>query len=361
VVRILDGPLFAKDQLPPIPRDSVTFAVASLDPARAFETLESGLKALEPQLLEQLTGIEKSLEQTAGVKLRDDLLKRLGPTWALVRTSPQAVNAAQQREPGANDYALLARVPDPAGFEQVLERIAARVNQYFREAYKVPGGKDDDPPILALERLPAPDRGFQLTSPAKMVLWLNEDRATILVGKSFVSCALGLEPARRALAGESNAESGLKPEGELRQAVDCLPERLIFLAVVDDRDSPLPEEIAGLPAHAQYYASIAGLEVQPDGGASSSVLSILGIPRPGGFRVRVPRSKVPTIEQLRAHVFPSVVAATADDRGLRVFTREALPFLGVGDAISFKSKVSWDGMKGFKRDVKFSVNLGFSR
>ncbi len=200
-----------------------------------------------------------------------------------------------------------------------------------------------------------------MTSPAKLVTWLSEDRPTILVGKSFVSCGLGLEPARRALDGESKEEFAWKPEGELRQALECLPERLMFLAVVDDRDTPLPEEIACLPALAHRIASIAGMGMQPADASSSSVLSILGIPRPGGFRVRVHPSRLPTAEQLRLHLFPSVVAATVDDRGLRVFTREALPFVGLGDATSFKSTVSWDPKKGFKRDVKFSFTFGLTK
>ncbi len=248
-VRIIDQPLFVKDQLPPIPRDSTTFAVASVDAARAYETLVSGLKTRNPELLEQFTQLEKSVERTAGLKLREDLLKRLGPTWTLFRITPaQGQNAAEKPEFNPTDYALLARVDDPAAFDKVLDGVAARISQYFREAYKVPGGQEDDPPILALERLPAPDRGFQLTSPSKLVTWLSEDRPTILVGKAFVSCALGLEPARQALAGESKLELAWKPQGELREAVECLPERLMFLAVVDDRDSPLPEQIAGLPA-----------------------------------------------------------------------------------------------------------------
>ena len=244
LVSLIDQPQFAKDQLPPVPRDSATFAVASLDPARAYETLVNGLKTLEPALAEQVTQLEKSLEQTAGLKLREDLLKRLGPTWTLFRISTQGPVAAAKPGLEVDDYGLLARVDDPAAFYKVLDGVASRVNRYFREAYKVADSKDEDPPILAIERLPAPDRGFQLTSPAKLVWWLSEDRPTILIGKSFVSCALGLEPARQALAGESRVEFAWKPEGELRQAVECLPERLMFLAVVNDRDSPLPEEIA---------------------------------------------------------------------------------------------------------------------
>ncbi len=105
----------------------------------------SGLKTLKPELGEQFAQFEKSLEQTAGLKLREDLLKRLGPAWTLFRNVGTGPNAAEKSKLDLTDYALLARVDDPEAFYKVLEGFASRVNQYFRESYKTPGSKDDDP------------------------------------------------------------------------------------------------------------------------------------------------------------------------------------------------------------------------
>jgi hypothetical protein len=279
------------------------------------------------------------------VSLHDDVLKRLGPTWTVFRFPTEAgPNVREKTEPDVTDYALLASVDDSSAVLKVLDAFAARVNQYFRDAYKVPGRNEDDLPILSLERLPAPDRGYQLTSPTRLVLWLNDARPTILVGKSFVSCAASLERARLALAGETNAAGAWKPSGALHEALECLPDRLNFLAVVDHRDSAVPEAIAGLPATVQSLAAILTLDDAPaDAPAAASILSLFGIPRPGGFRVRIPPSKLPTAEQLRSHLFPSVIATTVDEHGFRVLAREAFPFVCLGNPGSLKPTIKLGG------------------
>ena len=345
LVAILDQPTFSKDRLPPFPRDAATFAVESFDLGQAYQMLVTGLKAVEPEVGEQINQFEKSFQQTAGVRLHDDVLKRLGPTWTVFRFPTEAgPNVREKTELDVTDYALLASVDDSAAVLKMLDGFAARVNQYFRDAYKVPGRNEDDLPILSLERLPAPDRGYQLTSPTRLVLWLNDARPTILVGKSFVSCAASLERARLALAGETNAAGAWKPSGALHEALECLPDRLNFLAVVDHRDSAVPEAIAGLPATVQSLAAILTLDDAPaDAPAAASILSLFGIPRPGGFRVRIPPSKLPTAEQLRSHLFPSVIATTVDEHGFRVLAREAFPFVCLGNPGSLKPTIKLGG------------------
>ncbi len=141
----------------------------------------------------------------------------------------------------------------------------------------------------------------------------------------------------RAVSLQSPVDSALsvgtwKPSSELLLALDCLPERLGFLAVVDHRDSAMPEAIAGLPAYVQTLAAIFALEDAPVDATGSSILSLVGIPRPGGFRIRVPPSNIPRAEQLRSYLFPSVIATTVDERGFRLLAREAFPFVCLGSA-----------------------------
>ena len=97
----------------------------------------------------------------------------------------------------------LAGVHDAAAFGKVLDSIANRVNQYLNDPNKGKDAaeqvkKEADLPVLALVKLPAPDRGYQLTSPERLVPWLEPDehRPTILVGRSFVANAFNLERAR---------------------------------------------------------------------------------------------------------------------------------------------------------------------
>ena len=331
LVAILDQPAFRKDRLPPLPRGAATFAIQSFDVGQAYQMLVTGLKAVEPEVGDEINQFEKWFEQTAGVRLRDDLLKHLGPMWTVFRFPTESgPNTREKSEFDVNDYAVLAGVDDSTATLKMLDTLAARFNQYFRDAYKSPGDKEDDSPILALERLPAPDRGFQLTSPARLVLWLNEVRPTMLVGKSFVSCAASLEHARLALGSESDTVGSWKPSGELRQAFDCLPDRLCFLAVVDHRDSGLPEAIAGLPASVQTVAAI----FAP--GCAGRRTSQFGsfVVRNTASR-RISHSDC-TVENAYgrdcSHLFPSVIATTVDARGFRLLAREAFPFVCLGSA-----------------------------
>jgi hypothetical protein len=135
-----------------------------------------------------------------------------------------------------------------------------------------------------------------------------------------------------------------------------LPDGLGFLAVVDHRDSAWPDAIAGLPAIVQSLAAIFALEATPGDSPTSEVLALFGIPRPGGFRVRIQPSKAPTSDQLRSYLFPSVIATTVDDRGFRLLVREAFPFVSLGNPGSLKSTITLGGDNGLKVDRKFSFN-----
>jgi hypothetical protein len=59
----------------------------------------------------------------------------------------------------------------------------------------------------------------------------------------------------------------------------------------------------------------------------------------------------------RRNLFPSVLAATVDDRGFRLIGREAFPLACIGGKASFKSTGTWTSSKGFVQDVKLQLDL----
>ena len=292
VVAWMEQPAFRKDHLPPIPRGTSGFAVNSFDPGVGYQKIVDSLKALEPGVGGEIDQLEKAFRDTTGLRLREDLLKHLGPTWSLLRLPSVDRMRGAEAEVDPTAYALLASVDDPEALGKVLDSVAARFNQYLRDQDrgrdKGNVGNETDPPILALERLPAPHRGYQLTSPARLVPWLDDEvRPTILVGKSFVACASNPERAREALASESPATTAWTPPGELAAAFACLPEHLTFLAVGDHRDSPWPDALAHFPSTVQVLSAFLGIDTDPAGAGTTELLAVLGIPRPGGFRVRI--------------------------------------------------------------------------
>jgi hypothetical protein len=66
-------------------------------------------------------------------------------------------------------------------------------------------------------------------------------------------------------------------------------------------------------------------------------LDLIGVPRPGGFHVKIDRSQTPRADDLRPFLFPSVLAATVDERGYRLISRGAFPFALLGNEAEIKS------------------------
>ena len=365
VVAWMEQPAFRKDHLPPIPRGTGVFAVNSFDPGAGYQKIVDGLKALEPGVGGEIDQVEKIIRDTTGLRLREDLLKHLGPTWSLLRLPSVDRMRGAEAEVDPTAYALLASVDDPEALGKVLDSVAARFNQYLRDQDKGRDkgdrgevGNETDPPILALERLPAPDRGYQLKSPARLVPWLDDEvRPTILVGKSFVACASNLERAREALASEAPGVAPWTSSGELAAAFACLPERLTFLAVGDHRDSPWPDALAHFPSTVQVLSAFLGIDSDPGGAGTTEMLAVLGIPRPGGFRVRIAAARIPSADQIRPYLFPSVLAATVDDRGFRIIMREALPLACFGNKATVKSSMKWSSDNGFSNNIKLMLGL----
>ncbi|MCA1685577.1 MAG: hypothetical protein LC745_06245, partial [Planctomycetia bacterium] len=240
--------------------------------------------------------------------------------------------------------------------------LAVRLDAFIRTALHDPD-HPEDLPALSLERLPAPDRGFRLTSPAKLVPWLNETcEPTILLGKSALIVAANPSPAREALAVESRRADRPGPNDEVARAIACLPTGLTSLSIGNPGDSPWPEIIANLPSTVQYLGRWAETahDVAADDLPTAGFFSVFGLPRPGGFRVRIDPTKVPKADTLRTMLFPSVLATSADDRGVRIIAREAIPFGCIPFAPSIKWTAGWNSRKGLdvSGKVKFAIGSG---
>ncbi|MDR3638921.1 MAG: hypothetical protein P4L84_34265 [Isosphaeraceae bacterium] len=362
LMALIDQPSFRKDRLPPIPRRVTSFAIGSFDPARGYAAIVAqAKKALGAEADALLEAGEKAVQDVAGVRLREDLLAHIGPTWCTYDLAEGSNDRSQGLSPG---QVVVVGLRDAEAFAKVLDTVAARVNRSLRELET--GGKDAgagaqdrDPPALLLERLPAPDRGYQLTSPAGLVLWLDEDlRPTVLVGKSHVVVAANAELARAVLAAEAAPGSNWRAEGEVARTLADLPAELTSLSVADAADSALPEMIAKLPAYVQLLGNLLDqASIDSEAGPVSAILGLAGVPRPSGFRVRLDPSKLPKASAVRAHLFPSVLATTVDDRGLRWISREAFPFAAVASAVPVKPKFKIDLTQPVGSRLKFDMDV----
>jgi hypothetical protein len=136
-----------------------------------------------------------------------------------------------------------------------------------------------------------------------------------------------------------------------------LPGNLTFLSVSDPDLCALPKWIAGLP-HAIRYFQTGSTPTEDQGNKTCCVLlNLMGIPKPGQSWVYGDRQGIPTEDQLRRHVFPSVLAAGVDDRGYRVIHREPLPLAGIASEIAFHQKwsIRWKGFAWPEPTYTFAV------
>jgi hypothetical protein len=222
-----------------------------------------------------------------------------------------------------------------------MDELATRANAYFRQQRPSAG-----PPVMVFERLPAPENGYRLTSPAGAVPWLTDRlEPTILLGKSSLAAAATPELARAAVAGETQAARRFKPSGELSRSMDCLPKELSFLLIGNPRDSFWPEVITSFPRTAEpLLREFIGLPAEgPAGEVEVRATDLLGLPG-----VKAPRT--PAASELRSHLFPSVIGAVVNDRTFRIIALEAMPLAFVGAQI----KTGGDGP-----DKAMSINVKF--
>jgi len=322
----LDQPALNKAHLPPIPSGVKTFVVASFDPAKNYQTLSNVLNSIGSRGTDEIRRIEKLVRDETQLRLREDLLKHVGPTWWAFPVPSRKADGHEPNKAGPAANVLLAGVDDAEAFAKVLDALAPRVNQYLRDldAENAANGQDKKGEAsreIGLERLPAPARGYRLTAACCRAIGLNAGvEPVILVENSFMAVAANLDRAREALASTSRAEGSRKPSDELAKVLDGLPEGLTFLAVADPRASSLPYWIVSLPSMLKFVWNM-NVEL-----ADTTCLDdLIGIARPGGLGEQIKPSPTPEPDDLRPYLFPSVLAATVDDRGCRLISRQAFP------------------------------------
>lgn len=353
LLALIDQPGFRKDALPPIPQQARMFVIGSFDPKASYEKVLALVTKVAPGQDQVLKAMAQNvLGETAALKHAVDLAAQLGPTWCTYDLA---------KNPKAGDYRgqiLVVGLHDADAFAKALDAVAQDANDLLRklEAGDDAQKKPADPPVYALERLPDPDRGYKLTSPAGLSFWIDTElEPTVLVGKSHVVIAATPQLARAALA-----EAQWRPSGELGATFAMLPRDLTSLSVVETSGQYLALAFQKLPAAVQILANL--VENGADEGDDASPLSVYagfaGVPRPGKFRLRLDRSLRPTGEELKRAFFPSVLATTVDARGLRWVGREAFPLSALPSELPAEFTITQSLSGPAKLGVKLKAKLG---
>ena len=319
--------------------------------------------SLDPSVGEDLQYFEKVVHEQTNVRIHEDLLKQLGPSWCVYLAPSRPGIRAPGEKFDLSAWVLLAGVKDATAFRNVLDTMAAQFNgkpgdqDSERDNQRKRGDKER--PGAFLDKLPTPDVGYRLASPIAETLGLDDQvRPTILVGKSYIAVAATPDLAREALAAETQIEGRWKPTAKVAQALDDLPNDLSFLAVADHGDSRVGAWIAELPWIAQLLLNISE-EEDLDNASARCFLDMMGLPRPGVAKINIAPSQIPAENDIRPFLFPSVVAATVDDLGYRLMTREAFPFAVIANETNITSwfGAEWTIDDGFRFQELIKVTI----
>jgi hypothetical protein len=355
-----DQPSFRKNQLPPLQGVS-TFAVGSLDLDKTYQSLLELSSSLDPSVSEDLRHVAKIVHEYSHVRLRENLLRLLGPTLCVYLAPVRPGDRTSKDKSDPTAYVFLAGLKDAVAFGKSLDMMVTQFNEDLAPDHADIGQKPGDRKSSScfLEKLPAPESGYRLTASAAAKLGLAAGvQPTIIMGKSFVAVAATPELAREALASEAREDHGSKPTGKLVHAFEGLPGDVTFLGVADHRDSHVPHWIAKLPGLTQLPVNMSQ-EEDLDNASPWSLLDMFCLPSPGRFHVKFDKTRIPEEDDLSPFLFPSVLAATVDERGLRFISRGAFPLalLANNAAINYYFFFGWTNYEGFRFKETLDVRV----
>ena len=340
---MLDPSNLSKDRLPPLPAGAGGFAVGSFRQGDFREAIAPLWGVVKDDIRPILEAAEKAVVDMTTRAYRDEMFRHLGPRWC-VYASPSARPDAD----GSADPAFLVEVDDSEIAGKYLDEIISRANAYFRA--QCPG---NGPPVLAFERLPAPDHGYRLISPARVVPWLTGQlQPAVLLGKSFLSVAAS-QIWHAAIAAESDMTKRFKREDGLVKSLDCLPVRLKSALVGNPRDSFWPKRLHKFPDHGiAVRTNVHRTAPRQLAGAppADDLLGLLGVPARPATQLQGGTAKLPAPEELRATHLPQ-----RDRRHSR--RSQFQVYLARGATVRFSGPEVTFSENGFKKSVDISLKF----
>ena len=316
---ILDTqPTFDAKSLPIMPKGLDAFTALSISLRQLFDRFVAFETTLDPTTPDQVAQAEQQLQQALGLRLKEDVLDKLGPKVA-VYVAPGAKPAPA----GAivlNPVAMLAGpfppltiaidTPDGPALAKTVDTLMNAVNQQLK-AQPLPVGSAP----MEFKKAAGGLAAYTLAIPPQMIqgpqaMLLSTLKPTVIVGKSHLLIAATPEAAAKALALEDKPADRRSPDETFAPMAAQLPANMLVLNVGDPRGS-LPEVMANLPSLLVYANLALGQQKR-----------LVGKPF---TLITLDAAKVPRADAIRATLFPSSMAVSLDAKGLSVTTRDAVP------------------------------------
>jgi prepilin-type processing-associated H-X9-DG protein len=330
LMALLDQPSFSKGDLPPIPSGATNFTVASINLGETFDRVAALAREADPKAGAEIERALAKVREVTGIDVREEVLGQLGPRWASFILPGRPGDALGVGPVFAiPKIAAIAEVRDADAFAAALDKAVAKANVALKrlpsplfpppepgEARAQAPPTDRPEAVYAqFRKLPAPERGYQLTIPPSVAPVPAGIRPTILIGKKYAAISVSPDAAREALAPESDPKLAWASVPANAKLLETVPDgKLSLFSVSDPRDS-MPDILANLPGIVQAVGAMATARGPFD--------------RPM-FTLQFDPDKLPKIKEIRDRLFPNTIVAIVDEEGARFEGRFSLPGLGTG-------------------------------
>lgn len=319
VLKLLDQPTFQVGSLPPIPPGLTGFNVFSLDGAAFYDQTVALIKQSASTGAPSVVAFETFTTQLLGASLRNGLIPLVGPGLAFY---------AQSAAPGREQNPSLMMLNGYTGLTLSLQvrdydALAARIGPMIESVNRVLKDRAQGdtlvtqpaPPFPSFRKLDKPEHAYLFEFPKGSVAppILAMFSPTLILGKDQLVFSMTTSGAERALAVDpKDPAQRWGPTGEFVPMTRSLPEKLIFLAVSDPRET-MPALVANLPTILQTF-NMGIKQAQRQAGNPAT-----GIP------IKIDPAKLPSEAELRRLLFPSSTAITVDQQSATFVVREPIP------------------------------------
>ncbi|SIO58154.1 Protein of unknown function [Singulisphaera sp. GP187] len=329
LLALFDQPTFGPESLAALPPGLAGVTAFSVDLGGVYDRFVAGLNATNPAGRQTLESTEIAFRTVTGLRIRDDLLAQLGSkvTYFSLPTRgdapSQVVAGLAQGVLRTPRFSAILEVKDQAAFAKLLDGAVSKTEGYFRDQFEA----NKKPPPVRVHPLKGVAHGYSVSISPSVAPLPAGFRPTFILRKSSLIFASNPEDARATLELQERV-APLPASDPLALSLNRLPRRAIMASVIDERRSLLPELIANVPLLVQWGQAFVGprfmrpqfRQVQP---GRPGILMPLQQSFVAGLEIDP--DTIPTPEEVRPFLFPSVFTLTADDQAVEYTTREAFP------------------------------------
>ncbi|MFO1020228.1 MAG: DUF1559 domain-containing protein [Planctomycetales bacterium] len=287
LLALIDQTPFTLADLPGIPAECSSFAAASFNPSKAYDTIlglaRQFAKFGHPQAIDQVEGTIDAIPAILGFDPKKDLLDCFGNVHMGYVDPKHGIFGF-----GGN---IALQVKDPKQlqitFDQILDRVKAELAQVDEKQFQ----------IVTTEK-----QGRKITTFQVMAIF----NPSLCIDKNWLTIALSPQGIESFVSRQEGKLSRWKPTEEEQAGLKLLPEKFTSLSITDPRVA---------------YETLIGMAPMLLGAMKQAAAE----GNAGAFPLDIAVADFPSAELVGKPLFPNITISTIDANGIRTTTRQSSP------------------------------------